>query len=94
MGVLIHIHPDNLIDNIRKIYDYSNKYILIGEYYNRTPISIKYQGKDDLLFKMDFGKLIAEKFDVSILDYGFLWGYYYDSAGFDDFTWWLFEKNN
>ena len=92
MGVLIHIHPDELIDNIKKIYDYSHRYILIGEYYNRTPISIEYQGKKDLLFKMDFGKLIAENFNVSIMDYGFLWGYFYDDAGFDDFTWWLFEK--
>lgn len=33
-----------------------------------------------------------ENFEVSLVDYGFLWGHIYDSAGFDDITWWLFEK--
>ena len=30
--------------------------------------------------------------DVELVDYGFFWGHIYDAAGFDDITWWLFEK--
>jgi pseudaminic acid biosynthesis-associated methylase len=93
MGVLIHIHPDDLLQNMQKMYSFSSKYILIGEYFNRTPVMIEYQGKKDRLFKNDFGRLFIESFDVKLVDYGFLWGHIYDSAGFDDITWWLFEKN-
>ena len=92
MGVLIHIHPQDLIKNMKKIFDLSKNYILIGEYFNRTPISLKYQGEDDKLFRNDFGKIFQTNFDVKLVDYGFLWGHIYDSAGFDDFTWWLFKK--
>ncbi|MDQ3073823.1 MAG: hypothetical protein M3Q97_11240 [Bacteroidota bacterium] len=92
MGVLIHIHPDNLVENMRKMYDYSSRYILIGEYFNRTPVMIEYQGEKDKLFKCDFGKIFMENFDVKLVDNGFLWGYLYDDAGFDDITYWLFEK--
>lgn len=92
MGVLIHIHPNDLIKNMTKIFDLSKNYILIGEYFNRTPVSIKYQGEDDRLFKNDFGKIFQTNFNLKLVDYGFLWGYIYDSAGFDDFTWWLFKK--
>ena len=94
MGVLIHIHPDNLLTNMRKIYESSHKFILIGEYFNRTPVMIKYQGQEDKLFKRDFGKLFIENFPVTLVDYGFLWGHIYDRAGFDDLTWWLFKKKN
>ena len=93
IGVLIHIHPDDLLANMKKMYDYSGKYILIGEYFNRTPVMIEYQGQADKLFKRDFGKLFVESFNVSLVDYGFLWGHIYDKAGFDDITWWLFQKN-
>ena len=92
MGVLIHINPDQLLDNMKKMFEYSKKYVLIGEYFHRTPISLEYQGKKDKLFKRDFGKLFLENFEVNLLDYGFLWGQIYDPAGFDDITWWLFEK--
>ena len=93
IGVLIHIHPENLLENMRKMYEHSKKYILIGEYFNRTPTMLEYQGQKDKLFKRDFGKLFDENFNVSLVDYGFLWGHIYDTAGFDDITWWLFEKN-
>lgn len=93
IGVLIHIHPDNLLTVMRKMFDSSGKYILIGEYFNRTPVMIEYQGQQDKLFKRDFGKLFIENFPVELRDYGFLWGHIYDSAGFDDITWWLFQKN-
>ncbi len=92
MGVLIHINPAQLVEHMAKIYEYSSKYVLIGEYFNRTPLSIEYQGEDDKLFKRDFGKLFIENFDAKLIDYGFLWGHIYDAAGFDDITWWLFEK--
>ena len=92
MGVLIHIHPDDLLANMKKMYEYSGKYILMGEYFSRTPVMIEYQGEKDRLFKQDFGKLFLENFDVTLIDHGFLWGHLYDNAGFDDITWWLFEK--
>jgi len=91
-GVLIHIHPDNLLRVMEKMYDCSSKYILMGEYFNRTPVMIEYQAQRDRLFKRDFGKFFIENFRVELLGYGFLWGHIYDAAGFDDITWWLFRK--
>lgn len=92
MGVLIHINPDYLLANMARMHEYSRRYVLIGEYFNRTPVSIEYQGQQDKLFKRDFGKLFIDNFPVRLVDYGFLWGHLYDVAGFDDITWWLFEK--
>lgn len=92
IGVLIHIHPDNLLKNMERMYKLSSGYILMGEYFNRTPVMLEYQGQKDKLFKRDFGKLFIENFPVELVDYGFLWGYLYDKAGFDDVTWWLFKK--
>lgn len=94
MCVLIHINPDELLANLRKIISYSNKYVIIGEYFNRTPVSITYQGEEDKLFKRDFGKYILENFgdQLELLDYGFLWGHIFDDGGFDDVTWWVFMR--
>jgi pseudaminic acid biosynthesis-associated methylase len=92
MGVLIHIHPDDLHANMQKMFDYSSQYILMGEYFNRTPVMIEYHGEKDKLFKRDFGKMFIENFPVELVDYGFLWGHLYDNAGFDDITYWLFRK--
>ena len=91
-GVLIHIHPDDLLANMARMFEYSRKYILIAEYFNRTPVMIEYQGQANKLFKRDFGKLFLENHAVEIVDYGFLWGHVYDAGGFDDITWWLFKK--
>lgn len=91
-GVLIHVPPVDLLTVMSKMFDWSSKYVLIAEYFNRTPVSIEYQGRQELLFKRDFGKLFVENFKVKLVDNGFLWGHIYDSAGFDDITWWLFEK--
>jgi spore coat polysaccharide biosynthesis protein SpsF len=94
MGVLIHINPDQLLQHMAKMHSYSSRFVLFGEYFNRTPISLEYQGQKDKLFKRDFGRLFVENFPVRLVDYGFLWGYIYDAAGFDDITWWLFEKRH
>ncbi len=91
-GVLIHIHPDHLAANMERMFEYSRRYVLIAEYFNRTPVMIDYQGERERLFKRDFGKFFLERFAAQVVDYGFLWGQIYDSAGFDDITWWLFRK--
>jgi pseudaminic acid biosynthesis-associated methylase len=93
-GVLIHINPQDLIETMANMFRLSSRYILICEYFNRTPTTINYKGESDRLFKRDFGKLFMENFDCKIIDYGFLWGQEFDDAGFDDTTYWLFEKSN
>jgi pseudaminic acid biosynthesis-associated methylase len=92
-GVLIHVNPDDLLQSMSRMFAMSSRYVLIGEYFNRTPVMINYRGEDDRLYKRDFGKLFLENFDCNLIDYGFLWGYEFDTAGFDDITWWLFEKS-
>jgi pseudaminic acid biosynthesis-associated methylase len=92
VGVLIHINPEELVANMQRMLGYSRRYVLIGEYFNRTPVMLEYQGQKNKLFKRDFGKLFIENFPVKLVDYGFLWGHIYDRAGFDDITWWVFER--
>ena len=91
-GVLIHIHPDQLLENCNRMFEYSSKYILLAEYFSREPEAKEYHGEKDLLFKRDFGKYFIENFPVKIVNYGFLWGYEFDTAGYDDITYWLFKK--
>jgi pseudaminic acid biosynthesis-associated methylase len=91
-GVLIHVSPDDLVGVMQKMFEWSSRYVVMVEYFNRTPISIEYRGRQNLLFKRDFGGLFMDCFDVNLVDYGFLWGRIFDPAGFDDMTYWLFEK--
>jgi hypothetical protein len=92
-GVLKRINPDDWLKSTRRMFEMSARYVLIGEYFNRTPIMINYRAEDDKLFKCDSGKLFVENFNCTVLDYGFLWGQEYDSAGFDDINYWLIEKS-
>ena len=93
-GVLIHIPPYDLFKNMERLYNYSGKYILIAEYFSRSFEMKLYHGQINKLFKMDFGSYFMDNFAVGIVDYGFLWGREFDAGGFDDITWWLFEKND
>jgi hypothetical protein len=47
---------------------------------------------DDLLWKCDFGRVMLSSFPVRLIKVGFLWSQVYGEAGFDDMTYWLFEK--
>ena len=91
-GVLIHINPGMLKDVYEKLYDSSNRYILIAEYYNPTPVNVVYQGHSDRLFKRDFaGEMLDKYHDLTLVDYGFL---YHRNNNFkqDDINWFLLEK--
>lgn len=91
-GVLIHINPDMLSKVYQKLYEASNRYILVCEYYNPSPVSINYRGHTDRLFKRDFAGEMLDTFkDLKLIDYGF--SYKRDpSFPQDDITWFLMEK--
>jgi pseudaminic acid biosynthesis-associated methylase len=92
-GVLIHINPDKLQNVYEKLYNSSNKYIMICEYYNPSPVMIPYRGHENRLFKRDFaGELLDKYSDLRIVDYGFL---YHRDENFpqDDLTWFLLRKS-
>ena len=90
--VLIHINPEMLNEVYSKLYESSNKYILVCEYYNPSPVSVSYRGHNDRLFKRDFAGEILERYsDLKLVDYGFC--YKRDKAfPQDDITWFLLEK--
>lgn len=91
-GVLIHINPDMLNTVYEKLYNSTNKYILICEYYNPTPVTVNYRGHSDRLFKRDFaGEMLDKYTDLKLVDYGFC--YKRDNTfPQDDTTWFLLEK--
>ena len=92
-GVLIHINPERLDDVYTRLYNFSDKYICIAEYYNPTPVTIPYRGHDNRLFKRDFaGELMNKYPDLELMDYGFL---YQNDPIFpqDDITWFLMKKS-
>ncbi len=91
-GVLIHINPDILNDVYTKLYHASNKYILICEYYNPSPVTVNYRGHSNRLFKRDFaGEMLDKYANLKLVDYGFC--YKRDNAfPQDDITWFLLKK--
>ena len=89
-GVLIHLNPDQLNDTYKKMYDLSNRYILIAEYYNPTPVEIEYRGNSGKLFKRDFAGEMLDLLPIKLIDYGFV--YHRDKNPQDDLHWFLFDK--
>jgi spore coat polysaccharide biosynthesis protein SpsF len=92
-GVLIHLNPDYLPKIYDLLYQTSDRYICLCEYYNPSPVEINYRGHEKRLFKRDFAGEILEKFtDLKLIDYGFI--YHRDNQfAQDDTTWFLLEKN-
>ena len=91
-GVLIHINPSYLNKVYENLYKSSGRYILLCEYYNRTPTEVDYRGFKDKLFKRDFcGELMDQFVDLQLVDYGFA---YHRDKNFpqDDISWFLLEK--
>jgi len=90
-GVLIHLNSDELSKIYKKIYSLSNKYVLFAEYYNPTPVAIKYRSVENALFKRDFaGEFLDEFIDAKLVDYGFV--YHRDNHfALDDITWFLID---
>jgi spore coat polysaccharide biosynthesis protein SpsF len=93
-GVLIHINPERLNEFYDKMYHLSNRYILIAEYYSKTPQKVEYRGNSEKLFKRDFcSEIMNRHSELKLIDYGFV--YHKDpNYPLDDITWFLLEKVN
>jgi len=91
-GVLIHINPEMLQAVYENLYDLSNRYIMVCEYYNPAPVSVDYRGNKDRLFKRDFAGELIKKYNLKLVSYGF--NYKLDTyLTNDDTTWFLLEKS-
>lgn len=93
-GVLIHLAPHLLPVAYEQLYELSQRYILIAEYYNPSAVEVSYRGNSGKLFKRDFaGEMLDRYDDLQLLDYGF--GYHRDRQfPLDDITWFLLEKRS
>ena len=91
-GVLIHLNPDMLPVAYERLYEASNRYVLVAEYYNPSVVEISYRGHSGRLWKRDFAGEMMDKYpDLKLVDYGFI--YHRDPAfPADDLTWFLMEK--
>ena len=90
-GVLIHIDPHHLPKAYELLYQSSNRYICLAEYYNPSPTEVVYRGHEGKLFKRDFaGDMLNTYDDLDLVDYGFV--YHRDRFPQDDLTWFVLEK--
>ena len=91
-GVLIHMNPDVLPQVYDTLVSATGRYLLIGEYYDPTPVALPYRGHEGRLFKRDFaGEIMDRHPTMRLCDYGFV---YHRDPLFpqDDITWFLMEK--
>jgi len=88
-GVLIHVHPDDLLKTTKEIYRLSNKYVFCVEYFRPEPETKPYRGQNEALYMRDFGSWYLDNFPLQCLNYGFFWK---RVTGLDNLTYWLFKK--
>ena len=92
-GVLIHIEPGHLPEVYARLYECSNSYILVNEYYSPAPMQVRYRGHSERLFKRDFaGELLDAYPDLELVDYGFQYRRDHNFPA-DDMTWFLLKKS-
>ena len=90
-GVLIHQSSDGLSEAMSEIVRCSRRYVLCAEYFSEEPVEVPYRGQTGALFKRDFGGLYQRQFPaLALRERGFL----SRAEGWDDVTYWIFQKNS
>ena len=88
-GVLIHQPDDTLPLMMAEMVRTSRRYVLCGEYFATQTEEVPYRGEQAALFRRDYGGLFRRLFpELELKREGFL----SKNEGWDDITWWLFEK--
>ena len=90
MGVLIHQPDDTLPLVMAEMVRCSARYVLCGEYFAEEQTEVSYHDQSGALFKRDYGGQFQALFpELALVDQGFLGR----DEGWDDITWWLFERS-
>lgn len=89
MGVLMH-QPEAMLPLVMsEVVRCSDRFVLVGEYYAEQTLEVPYRGHSGALFKRDYGALFTGRFPaLDLVGTGFL----SRETGWDDVTWWLFER--
>lgn len=74
------------------LYRHSNRYIMVCEYYNPSPMSVSYRGHTERLFKRDFAGELIERYGLSLVNYSFAYRRDNYLRYQDDVTWFLLQK--
>lgn len=90
MGVLIHQPEVTLPLVMHEMVRTSRRWLLCGEYHASATEEVGYRGHTGALFRRDYGALFLEHFPELRLDSTGLLGH---DDGWDDVTWWLFERD-
>lgn len=90
-GVLIHIHPDDLLKATKEIYRLSNKFIVCLEYFSPELREIKYREQDKALWLQDFGSHYLNSFPLRCIGFGFAWK---KMTGIDNLHWQILQKTH
>lgn len=89
MGVLIHQPESTLPLVMAEMVRCSGRWVLCGEYAADETIEVPYRGQAGALFKRPYGRLFRELFaELELVREGHLGR----DEGWDDVTWWLFER--
>lgn len=88
--VLIHQASDAVPIVMNELVRCSRRYVLCGEYHADDLVEVPYRGQRGALYKRDWGALYASLFpDLTLVHRRFEpW----TGSGWDDVTFWLFEK--
>ena len=90
VGVLIHVHPDDLQATVDELHRVSRRYIFIAEYFADQPETKTYHGQEGLLYKRDFGQFMLDRHpDLIIVDHGVFWKSF---ASIDNSNWTILRK--
>jgi len=88
-GFLIHVPQVYLKETLERIYELSNRYICVAEYYSPNRRKVNYRNITNAMWTGDYaGMLMKLHPDLRLVNYGF--SYWQD--GGNDVTWFLMEK--
>jgi pseudaminic acid biosynthesis-associated methylase len=90
-GVLIHQPESTLPLVMSEVVRVARRFVLSAEYFAPETVEVPYRGVTGALFKRNYGGLYEELFpELQLVQEGFL----SRADGWDDVTWWLFERTS
>lgn len=91
VGVLIHLNSPDVISMMKVLRSHSMRYVLFAEYYAEVDEEVTYRGVKGALYRRPFGKIYKVLFPEDVL---IGTGKAGPELGFDNITWWLYDRGN